>query len=103
MRSNYYADDLEHDIVGSVPHDVYYLAPRSVDPNSLYIQVNRAGIVLKTPRDFLISGDDVIVGSQRDSELRAYRLDRRTGRLADAGWRAAVVSPVCLVPLGEKV
>jgi len=58
MRSNYYADDLEHDIVGSVPHDVYYLAPRSVDPNSLYIQVNRAGIVLKTPTDFLISRDD---------------------------------------------
>ena len=58
MRSNYYADDLEHDIVGSVPHDVYYLAPRSVDPNSLYIQVNRAGIVLQTPRDFLISRDD---------------------------------------------
>ena len=58
MRSNYYADDLEHDIVGSVPHDVYYLAPGTVDPNSLYIQVNRAGIVLQTPRDFLISRDD---------------------------------------------
>ena len=58
MRSNYYADDLEHDIVGSVPHDVYYIAPRAVDPNSLYIQVNRAGIVLKTPQDFLISRDD---------------------------------------------
>ena len=58
MRSNYYADDLEHDIVGSVPHDDYYISPQAVDPNSLYIQVNRAGIVMRTPRDFLISRDD---------------------------------------------
>ena len=58
MRKNYYEDDLEHDIVGSVPHDAYYLAPREVDPNSLYIQVNRAGIVMKTPKNFLISRDD---------------------------------------------
>ena len=58
VRSNYYADDLEHDIVGTVPHDAYYLAPRPVDPNNLYMQVNRAGIVLRTPKDFLISRDD---------------------------------------------
>ena len=58
MHSNYYADDLDHDIVGTVPHDVYYLAPQPVDPNSLYIQVNRAGIVFRTPEDFLITRDD---------------------------------------------
>ena len=58
MRRNYYEDDLEHDIVGSVPHDVYYIASQAVDPNGLYMQVNRAGIVLKTPPEFLISRDD---------------------------------------------
>ena len=63
MHSNYYADDLDHDIVGTVPHDVYYLAPQPVDPNSLYIQVNRAGIVMRTPEDFLITASDLRDGS----------------------------------------
>lgn len=58
MRHNYYADDLEHDIVGTCPHDAYYIAPKAVDLNNLYMQVNRAGIVMQTPRDFLISRDD---------------------------------------------
>ena len=58
MRRNYYADDLEHDIVGSVPHDEYFIAPKPVDLNALYMQVNRAGIVLETPKDFVISRDD---------------------------------------------
>ena len=58
MRHNYYADDLEHDIVGTCPHDVYYIAPKAVDLNNIYMQVNRAGIVLQTPKDFLISRDD---------------------------------------------
>ena len=58
MRRNYYADDLEHDIVGTVPHDDYYISSKPVDLNALYMQVNRAGIVLKTPTDFVISRDD---------------------------------------------
>ena len=58
MKRNYYADDLEHDIVGSCPHEVYYIAPKAVDLNNLYMQVNRAGIVLQTPPNFLISRDD---------------------------------------------
>ena len=58
MRRNYYADDLEHDIVGTCPHDEYYIAPKPVDLNALYMQVNRAGIVLKTPEDFVITRDD---------------------------------------------
>ena len=58
MRHNYYADDLEHDIVGTCPHDMYYIAPKPVDFNSLYMQVNRAGIALRTPPDFLITRDD---------------------------------------------
>jgi len=58
MKRNYYADDLEHDIVGTVPHDEYYIAPKAVDLNALYMQVNRAGIVLETPADFVISRDD---------------------------------------------
>ena len=58
MIRNYYPDDLEHDIVGTCPHDEYYIAPKAVDFNALYPQVNRAGIVLKTPRDFVITRDD---------------------------------------------
>ena len=58
MRRNYYANDLEHDIIGTCPHELYYLAPNAVDVNNLYMQVNRAGIVLQTPPDFLISRDD---------------------------------------------
>ena len=58
MRRNYYADDLEHDIVGTCPHDDYYIAPKPVDLNAIYMQVNRAGIVLKTPSDFVITRDD---------------------------------------------
>ena len=58
MKRNFYADDLEHDIVGTCPHDAYYIAPKAVDLNHLYMQVNRAGIVLETPRDFVISRDD---------------------------------------------
>lgn len=58
MKRNYYADDLEHDIVGTCPHDEYYIAPKAVDLNALYMQVNRAGIVLRTPEDFVISRDD---------------------------------------------
>ena len=58
MRRNYYADDLEHDIVGTCPHDDYYIAPKPVDLNAIYMQVNRAGIVLRTPSDFVITRDD---------------------------------------------
>ena len=44
--------------IESVIQDVYYAAPQAVDPSSLYIQVNRAGIVLRTPPDFLVKRDD---------------------------------------------
>ena len=58
MRHNYYADDLQNNIVGTCPHEVFYIAPQEVEPNNLYIQVNRAGIALHTPADFLITRDD---------------------------------------------
>ena len=35
MKRNYYADDLEHDIVGTVPHDDYYISSKPVDLNAL--------------------------------------------------------------------
>ena len=53
------------------------------------------------PRDFLIAGDHVLVGSQRDSLIRAYRLDRGAGRLADAGFTAEAPHPVCFQPWGS--
>ena len=58
MKHNQYYDDPEHDIVGSCPHDVSYVSPSSIDLDGLYIQVNRAGIVLRTPHDYYISRDD---------------------------------------------
>ena len=47
------------------------------------------------PRDFLLLGEHVIVGSQRDSLIRAYRLDPATGTLADTGFAAEAAHPVC--------
>ena len=38
------------------------------------------------PRDFIILGNDVIVGSQHDSCIHAYCLDEESLRLTDAGW-----------------
>ena len=52
MKQNQYYDDPEHDIVGSCPHDIAYISPSSIDLDGLYIQVNRAGIVLRTPDDY---------------------------------------------------
>lgn len=49
------------------------------------------------PRDFLICDDHVIVGSQRDSLIRAYRLDA-AGRLTDTGFAAETPRPVCFQP-----
>lgn len=51
------------------------------------------------PRDFLICGNWVLAASQRDSLIRAYRLDRETLRLEDTGMQIALGKPVCLCPL----
>ena len=58
MKHNHDANDLTQDIADICPHDEYYVSPRGVDPAGLYMQVNRAGIVLRTPGNFLISRDD---------------------------------------------
>ena len=58
MKHNQYYDDLEHDIVSSCPHDVFFVSPTSIDLDGLYIQASRAGIAMRTPDDFLISRDD---------------------------------------------
>ena len=51
------------------------------------------------PRDFLICCDDVLVASQRDSVIRAYRLNPTTLRLEDTGMGLEIGHPVCLYPL----
>ncbi len=51
------------------------------------------------PRDFMICDGHVVVASQRDSVLRAYRLNRRTLRLEDTGLALDIGRPVCLCPL----
>lgn len=58
MKSSDTMNDYDHDIVGSCPHDVFYVSPTPPDLEGLYIQINRAGIVLECPRDFYISRDD---------------------------------------------
>lgn len=45
------------------------------------------------PRDFMILGSNVIVGSQRDSCIHAYRLDEESMRLTDAGWTLHLPHP----------
>ena len=47
------------------------------------------------PRDFICLGDDVIVGSQRDSLIRAYRLNRETLGLEDTGRALSLPKPTC--------
>lgn len=46
------------------------------------------------PRDFRIFGETVLAGSQRDGELRAYRLEGRF--LQDTGHRIVLPAPVCI-------
>lgn len=48
MRYGYYPESLDQ--------DMSYTAPAAVDPQGLYIQVSRAGIMLRTGKDFVVSG-----------------------------------------------
>ena len=54
------------------------------------------------PRDFLICGEYVLAASQRDSVIRAYRLNRETLRLEDTGMGLEIGHPVCLCPLQQQ-
>lgn len=54
------------------------------------------------PRDFIICGDYVLAASQRDSVIRAYRLNFETLRLEDAGFGLEIGRPVCLCPLQRQ-
>lgn len=51
------------------------------------------------PRDFAVVGDWVLAASQRDSVIRAYRLDRESLCLEDAGMGLELGHPVCLYRL----
>ena len=55
---------------------------------------------VREPRDFLTTGDFVIIGSQRDSQIRAYRL-REDGALVPMGEPCPVQKPVCFQPIPE--
>ena len=52
---------------------------------------------VREPRDFMIAGEYVLAGSQKDHVLRAYRLDGT--RLAETPWQLPVHSPVCFQSL----
>lgn len=49
---------------------------------------------VRGPRDFILCGEYVLAGSQRDGEVRAYRL--REGRLEDTGFGLEAREPVCI-------
>jgi 6-phosphogluconolactonase len=49
---------------------------------------------VRGPRDFLVCGDTVLAGSQRDGEIRAYRPE--ADGLRDLGFRLALPEPVCI-------
>ena len=70
------------------------IAVFAVDENGLL-----SGPVLSScaanPRDFVILGCDVIVGSQRDSVIRAYHLEADSLRLADTGYSLPICRPTC--------
>ena len=51
---------------------------------------------IREPRDFMVAGNSVLVGSQKDHELRAYRLEG--ARLTETPWHLPVHSPVCFQP-----
>ena len=52
MKHAYFPNNLENSIVDGCPHDVFYISPTPPDFDGVYIQINRAGIVLRTPADF---------------------------------------------------
>ena len=58
MRYNYGGVGPEHESVDASFHEIYYASKRPVDVNALYMQVNRAGIALQAPEDFLVVRDD---------------------------------------------
>lgn len=52
--------------------------------------------VVREPRDFIVRGEWVLAASQRDSVVRAYRLDRKTLRLEATDMALETHCPVCL-------
>ena len=54
-RENSYVPE---DALDVCPHDIFYSASGRIDPNGLYIQMNRAGIVMQTPHDFVYERDE---------------------------------------------
>ena len=51
------------------------------------------------PRDFAICGEYVLAASQRDSVIRAYRLERESLCLEDTGMGLELGHPVCLAAI----
>ncbi len=49
---------------------------------------------VRTPRDFMVSGTDVLIASQSDRIIRAYRLE--VDRLIPTPWSMTAPCPVCL-------
>ena len=54
------------------------------------------------PRDFIICGDWVLAASQRDSVVRAYRLDREALKMEQTDMRLEIGRPVCLCRTGPE-
>lgn len=63
----------KHDIIEVCPQqDEYYSSDQPVDCNAVYMQVNRAGIMLSVPKRFIVSQDDSYRYCQIVSVIHGY-------------------------------
>ena len=79
-------------------HDSIAVMPVAADGTLGQAVISRC---VAQPRDFIVRGDWVLAASQRDSVLRAFRLDRQSLRLEDSGMSLALTHPVCLCTLEQ--
>lgn len=57
----------------------------------------------RTPRDFAVLGDTLLVACQNDSCLCMLRLNRISGKLHSLDWRFHTVQPTCVLPVQTSV
>lgn len=53
----------------------------------------------KTPRNFTLFGDLLLVANQNSDSIVSFHRNRRSGRLRPTGFTASAPAPVCLLPL----
>ena len=56
----------------------------------------------KTPRNFTVLDDLLLVANQNSDSIVSFHRNRRSGRLRPTGFTATVPAPVCLLPLPRE-